>query len=97
MWRFGTLGDFVEFTNQAEQRESTEIRLRVGEEKGRRLTNLLTQTRSRANGCGVHTIVLEPDGYHWSGKRSACQPVRYRIRASPAAAHEARSVGGASR
>jgi len=45
--------------------EATEIQLRVGDERGRQLTNLLTQDHSQANGRGVHRIVMEPYGYHW--------------------------------
>jgi len=45
--------------------ESTEIQVRLGDEKGRQLVNLLTQDHSQANGRGVHTIVMEPYGYHW--------------------------------
>jgi maltose alpha-D-glucosyltransferase/alpha-amylase len=45
--------------------EAAEIQLRVGDERGRQLTNLLTQDHSQANGRGVHTIIMEPYGYHW--------------------------------
>lgn len=45
--------------------EAVEIQLRVGDERGRKLTNLLTTDHSDANGRGVHRIVMEPYGYHW--------------------------------
>ncbi|GAB3772005.1 alpha-amylase family protein [Ramlibacter monticola] len=45
--------------------ESTEIQIRLADEKGRQLVNLLTQDHSQAHGRGVHTIVMEPYGYHW--------------------------------
>ncbi len=45
--------------------ESTEIKLRSIDSKGRQLINLLTQDHSHADGRGVHTIVMEPYGYHW--------------------------------
>ena len=45
--------------------EPAEIQLRVGDERGRQLTNLLTQDHSQANGRGVHRIIMEPWGYHW--------------------------------
>jgi maltose alpha-D-glucosyltransferase/alpha-amylase len=45
--------------------EVTEIRLRSVDQKGRQLINLLTQDHSKADGRGVHRIVMEPYGYHW--------------------------------
>jgi maltose alpha-D-glucosyltransferase/alpha-amylase len=45
--------------------EAAEIQLRVGDERGRQLSNLLTQDHSQANGRGTHRIVMEPYGYHW--------------------------------
>jgi maltose alpha-D-glucosyltransferase/alpha-amylase len=45
--------------------ETTEIKLRVGDPRGRQLINLLTQDHSQADGRGQHHIVLEPYGYHW--------------------------------
>ena len=45
--------------------EAAEIQLRSLDERGRQLINLLTQDHSQANGRGVHTIVMEPYGYHW--------------------------------
>lgn len=45
--------------------EAAEIQLRVGDECGRPLTNLLTQDHSYANARGVHHIIMEPHGYHW--------------------------------
>ena len=45
--------------------EPAEIQLRVGDERGRQLTNLLTQDHSQANGRGAHRIIMEPYGYHW--------------------------------
>jgi maltose alpha-D-glucosyltransferase/alpha-amylase len=45
--------------------EAAEIKLNSLDERGRQLINLLTQDHSYANGRGVHTIVMEPYGYHW--------------------------------
>lgn len=45
--------------------ESMEIKLRSLDAKGRQLINLLTQDHSHADGRGVHSIVMEPYGYHW--------------------------------
>jgi maltose alpha-D-glucosyltransferase/alpha-amylase len=45
--------------------EAAEIKLNSVDERGRQLINLLTQDHSYANGRGVHTIVMEPYGYHW--------------------------------
>ncbi|HEU0034778.1 MAG TPA: alpha-amylase family protein [Kofleriaceae bacterium] len=45
--------------------EVVEIELRLGDEPGRKLINLLTQDHSFADGRGRHKIVMEPYGYHW--------------------------------
>jgi maltose alpha-D-glucosyltransferase / alpha-amylase len=45
--------------------ETIEVKLRVGEQKGRQLINLLTQDHSQADARGLHHIVMEPYGYHW--------------------------------
>lgn len=45
--------------------EATEIALRLGDARGRELINLLTQDHSQADARGVHSIVMEPYGYHW--------------------------------
>lgn len=44
---------------------SVEIELRLGDELGRKLINLLTQAHSEADGRGVHHIVMDPYGYNW--------------------------------
>jgi maltose alpha-D-glucosyltransferase/alpha-amylase len=41
------------------------ITLALGDESGRRLTNLLTDDHSQADGRGQHHIELEPFGYRW--------------------------------
>ncbi|NML45273.1 trehalose synthase [Ramlibacter sp. G-1-2-2] len=45
--------------------EAAEIQLRVGGPHGKQLINLLTQDHSQANGRGVHSVIMEPFGYHW--------------------------------
>jgi maltose alpha-D-glucosyltransferase/alpha-amylase len=42
-----------------------EIELKLGDAKGRRLVNLLTEDHSDADARGRHRFVLEPYGYHW--------------------------------
>lgn len=42
-----------------------DIRLKSGVEGGGRLFNLLVEDESRADGKGVHRVVLEPRGYRW--------------------------------
>jgi maltose alpha-D-glucosyltransferase/alpha-amylase len=45
--------------------EVVEIELALGDSRGRRLVNLLTQDHSDADTRGRHRIILEPYGYHW--------------------------------
>ncbi|MDB5220886.1 MAG: putative glycosyl hydrolase, 13 family, partial [Myxococcaceae bacterium] len=45
--------------------DAIEIELRLGDELGRKLINLLTQAHSEADGRGVHRIVMDPYGYNW--------------------------------
>ena len=45
--------------------EAAEIQLLLDDDRGRQLTNLLTQDHSQANERGVHHIIMEPYGYHW--------------------------------
>jgi maltose alpha-D-glucosyltransferase / alpha-amylase len=59
-WRNNAVVVIHNFTGEA-----TEIQLRSVDQKGRQLINLLTQDHSRADGRGMHRIVMEPYGYHW--------------------------------
>lgn len=45
--------------------EVVEIELALGDTRGHKLVNLLTQDHSEANARGRHRIILEPYGYHW--------------------------------
>jgi maltose alpha-D-glucosyltransferase/alpha-amylase len=45
--------------------DAIEIELRLGDELGRKLTNLLTDAHSEADGRGRHHIVMDPYGYNW--------------------------------
>ncbi|MHB1122916.1 MAG: hypothetical protein ACYC0T_09355 [Ramlibacter sp.] len=45
--------------------EAIEIELKVGNDAGRSLTNLLSDASSEADARGRHHIVLEPYGYRW--------------------------------
>jgi maltose alpha-D-glucosyltransferase / alpha-amylase len=45
--------------------ETVEIVLALGDTRGHRLANLLTQDHSDADARGRHRIVLAPYGYHW--------------------------------
>jgi maltose alpha-D-glucosyltransferase/alpha-amylase len=45
--------------------EVAEIQLRAQGERGRQLINLLTQDHSHANARGLHSVIMEPYGYHW--------------------------------
>ncbi|MDB4945110.1 MAG: putative glycosyl hydrolase, 13 family [Labilithrix sp.] len=45
--------------------DALEVHLRLGDEPGRRLVNLLTDQHSNADRRGRHSIVMAPYGYHW--------------------------------
>jgi maltose alpha-D-glucosyltransferase/alpha-amylase len=45
--------------------DAVETELRLGDEVGRTLTNLLSDAHSQADGRGVHRIVMDPYGYNW--------------------------------
>jgi len=45
--------------------EQTEIELRLGDQAGRTLINLLTEDHSQADGRGRHRIVLESYAFRW--------------------------------
>ena len=59
-WRNNTVVTIHNLTG-----ESLEIDLRLGDQRGRKLVNLLTQDHSEADKRGHHHIVMEPYGYHW--------------------------------
>lgn len=46
-------------------KEQTEIELRLGDQAGRTLINLLTEEHSQADARGRHAIVLESYGFRW--------------------------------
>ncbi len=45
--------------------DAVEIELRLGDEPGRKLINLLHEAHSEADGRGVHRIVMDPYGFNW--------------------------------
>jgi maltose alpha-D-glucosyltransferase/alpha-amylase len=45
--------------------DAVEIELRLGDEAGRKLVNLLTENHSNADARGRHRIVMDSYGYHW--------------------------------
>ena len=45
--------------------DALEIELRLGDERGRKLVNLLTEAHSDADARGRHRITLDPYGYDW--------------------------------
>ena len=67
--RYGTLGDFVEFTHGAEQRGIRVIMDLVvnhtSDQHPRLLMNLLTEDQSRAGEDGKHHLLLDAYGYRW--------------------------------
>ena len=59
-WRNNTVVTIHNFRGEA-----IEIELKVGNDAGRSLTNLLSEAGSEADARGRHHIVLEPYGYRW--------------------------------
>ena len=59
-WRNNTVVTVHNFRGEA-----IEIELKVGNEAGRSLTNLLSEASSEADARGRHHIILEPYGYRW--------------------------------
>lgn len=45
--------------------EATQVQVRLKGERGRQLTNLLTDDHSQAASRGGHRLIMEPYGYHW--------------------------------
>jgi maltose alpha-D-glucosyltransferase/alpha-amylase len=45
--------------------DALEVELRLGDEQGRKLVNLLTEAHSNADARGCHAIVMDPYGYNW--------------------------------
>ncbi|HEY0884931.1 MAG TPA: alpha-amylase family protein [Ramlibacter sp.] len=59
-WRNNTVVTIHNFRGEA-----VEIGLKVGNDAGRSLTNLLSEASSEADARGRHHIILEPYGYRW--------------------------------